>query len=271
MESAYTYNMMIEPSLPNWMEPSTTTMKEKDPPPVEGNSISDEYGHSADNPNNIGDEDDDNRCSRKRTGKGHQSKNLEAERKRRKKLNDRLYSLRALVPNITKLDRGAILGDAINYVKELQKQVKDLQIELEQDSDDDIVRKCTDHNSTKNGPRRGNGGLSSDFYNETFYNNREENTNEAAQQMEPQVEVFQIDENELFVRVFCEHKHGGFVRLMEGLSSLGFQVINVNATRHTCLVSNVFTVEKRDCETFVADHVRELLLELARNPIRAWP
>ncbi|CAN8270844.1 unnamed protein product [Cochlearia groenlandica] len=215
----------------------------------------------------IDDEDDP-----KHKKKPSKAKNLMAERRRRKKLNDRLYALRSLVPTITKLDRASILGDAINYVKDLQNEAKELQDELEENSE------------TEDGPNRQQGGIS--MIHGTGFNpglscnlnapNMKqdvdiENSNDKGQEMEPQVDVAQLDGREFLVKVICEYKPGGFTRLMEALDSLGLEVTNANTTRYLSLVSNVFKVEKNDNEMVQAEHVRNSLLEITKNTSsRGW-
>ncbi|OIS96208.1 PREDICTED: transcription factor bHLH93-like [Nicotiana attenuata] len=62
---------------------------------------------------------------------GQPSKNLMAERRRRKRLNDRLSMLRSVVPKISKMDRTSILGDTIDYMKELVERINNLQEEMD--------------------------------------------------------------------------------------------------------------------------------------------
>ncbi|KAK7357876.1 hypothetical protein VNO80_17173 [Phaseolus coccineus] len=222
---------------------------------------------------------------RRRNGKGNQSKNLMAERKRRKKLNDRLYKLRSLVPRISKLDRASILGDAIEYVKDLQKQVKELQDELEENADTES--NCINGNNDNNNQYAGVGelcpnpehaksqsglhvGTSGNGYVSKQKQEDAAVIDKQTQQMEPQVEVALIDGNEYFVKVFCEHRPGGFVRLMESLNTIGMEVVHATVTSHKGLVSNVFEVEKKDSESVEAEDVRESLLELTRNRYRGW-
>ncbi|KAF8379727.1 hypothetical protein HHK36_029174 [Tetracentron sinense] len=76
----------------------------------------------------------DERRPRKRgrkpaNGREEPLNHVEAERQRREKLNQRFYALRAVVPNISKMDKASLLGDAITYITELQTKLKDMESE----------------------------------------------------------------------------------------------------------------------------------------------
>ncbi|GER57780.1 basic helix-loop-helix (bHLH) DNA-bindingsuperfamily protein [Striga asiatica] len=76
----------------------------------------------------------DERKPRKRgrkpaNGRDEPLNHVEAERQRREKLNQRFYALRAVVPNISKMDKASLLGDAIAYITDLQTKIRVLEAE----------------------------------------------------------------------------------------------------------------------------------------------
>ncbi|KAH0465724.1 hypothetical protein IEQ34_005827 [Dendrobium chrysotoxum] len=56
---------------------------------------------------------------------------VEAERMRREKLNQKFYALRAVVPNVSKMDKASLLGDAISYINELRSKLQALESDKE--------------------------------------------------------------------------------------------------------------------------------------------
>ncbi|KAE8678809.1 Transcription factor bHLH27 [Hibiscus syriacus] len=58
------------------------------------------------------------------------SKNIVSERNRRKKLNEHLFALRAVIPNISKMHKASIIKDAIDYIQELHDQESRIQAEI---------------------------------------------------------------------------------------------------------------------------------------------
>ncbi|KAJ8748492.1 hypothetical protein K2173_003390 [Erythroxylum novogranatense] len=58
---------------------------------------------------------------------------VEAERQRREKLNHRFYALRAVVPNVSRMDKASLLSDAVTYINELKSKIDELELQLQRE------------------------------------------------------------------------------------------------------------------------------------------
>ncbi|KAK9733531.1 hypothetical protein RND81_04G073400 [Saponaria officinalis] len=78
-----------------------------------------------------------------------------AERRRREKLNEKFIILRSLVPFVTKMDKASILGDTIEYLKQLRKKIQDLEARPKQIDPEPDMSGETDKRSTVPTAERG--------------------------------------------------------------------------------------------------------------------
>lgn len=62
-------------------------------------------------------------------GRDRPLNHVEAERQRREKLNQRFYALRAVVPNVSKMDKASLLADAVVYIQNLRLKTQKLESE----------------------------------------------------------------------------------------------------------------------------------------------
>ncbi|GMH22522.1 hypothetical protein Nepgr_024365 [Nepenthes gracilis] len=68
---------------------------------------------------------------------------VEAERQRREKMNSRFYVLRAVVPNVSRMDKASLLADAVGYIKELRRRIEELESQLQKSNKKAELRATT--------------------------------------------------------------------------------------------------------------------------------
>ncbi|KAK7312608.1 hypothetical protein VNO77_36586 [Canavalia gladiata] len=143
--------------------------------------------------------------------KTDRSKTLISERKRRGRMKEKLYTLRSLVPNITKMDKASIIGDAVSYVHELQAQAKKLKAEVAGLETSILMSK--NYQGSNENPIK------------VQFTNNSHSTSKKNIQMD----MFQVDEREFYVKIVCNKGEGVAVSLYRSLESLnGFDVQNSN-------------------------------------------
>ncbi|CAN8247225.1 unnamed protein product [Cochlearia groenlandica] len=155
----------------------------------------------------------DNDGSGRKT-KTDRSRTLISERRRRGRMKDKLYALRSLVPNITKMDKASIVGDAVLYVQELQSQAKKLKA--------DIAGLEASLNSSCGGYQEPATQDSQKF--QTF-----RGINPPLSKKIIQMDVIQVEEKGFYVRLVSNKGEGVAPSLYKSLESLtSFQVQNSN-------------------------------------------
>uniref|UniRef100_A0A2P2NYG9 Transcription factor n=1 Tax=Rhizophora mucronata TaxID=61149 RepID=A0A2P2NYG9_RHIMU len=135
---------------------------------------------------------------------------VEAERQRREKLNHRFYALRAVVPNVSRMDKASLLSDAVTFINELKSKIDELESQLQRESKK-VKLEVTDNNDNQStttsvdqaGPNNNNSGGAGGFALE--------------------VEV-KIVGNDAMIRVQSENVNYPAARLLGALRDLELQV-----------------------------------------------
>ncbi|CAO2147155.1 unnamed protein product [Urochloa humidicola] len=186
--------------------------------------------------------------------KGMPAKNLMAERRRRKKLNDRLYMLRSVVPKISKMDRASILGDAIEYLKELLQKINDLQVELESPPSTASLppTPTSFHPLTPTLPT-----LPSHVKEELCTSALPSPTSQ-----QPRVEVRMREGRAVNIHMFCARRPGLLLNAMRAIEGLGLDVQQAVISCFNGFTLDVFKAELcRDGPGLLPEDIKTILLQ----------
>nr|AFG29442.1 inducer of CBF expression 1 protein [Isatis tinctoria] len=187
--------------------------------------------------------------------KGMPAKNLMAERRRRKKLNDRLYMLRSVVPKISKMDRASILGDAIDYLKELLQRINDLHNELESTPPGSLPPTSSSFHPLTPTPQT----LSCRVKEELCPSSLPSPKGQQAR-----VEVRLREGRAVNIHMFCGRRPGLLLATMKALDNLGLDVQQAVISCFNGFALDVFRAEQcQEGQEILPDQIKAVLFDTA--------
>ncbi|XP_009605673.1 transcription factor bHLH18 [Nicotiana tomentosiformis] len=179
-----------------------------------------------------------------------------SERKRRERLTQRFISLSTLIPNLKKLDKASILGDAIKYIKQLENQVKSLEEETKKFSEEPVVAvKRTRLLST---------------YDNSSSSDENSNTSSTNKSV-PDIEVRAADGNVL-IRIYCKKQATIIKEIFSQVEKFNLTIISNSVMPFGDISTYITIVAKMDYQLnmtaeYVAKRIREAIMKLISSHI----
>ncbi|XVF49517.1 hypothetical protein PTKIN_Ptkin04bG0018900 [Pterospermum kingtungense] len=187
--------------------------------------------------------------------KGLPAKNLMAERRRRKKLNDRLYMLRSVVPKISKMDRASILGDAIEYLQELLQRINDLQNELDSNPPSSSLTPTTSFHPLTPTPATFPGRIKDELCPSSL---------PSPNGQPARVEVRLREGKAVNIHMFCGRRPGLLLSTMRALDNLGLDIQQAVISCFNGFAMDIFRAEQcKEGQEIHPEQIKAVLLDSA--------
>ncbi|KAK9097775.1 hypothetical protein Syun_024820 [Stephania yunnanensis] len=185
------------------------------------------------------------------------AKNIISERNRRKKLNDRLFALRSVVPKISKMDKASIIKDAIEYIQELHEQERLIQLEISE-------------------LESGRSKIPNSYIDEEFgvpmRIKKKKRVIDGYSDRSPSIEGLDVrmsyaGEKTLVISITCDRKTDTMVKLCEVFESLKLKIVTANITAFSGrLLNTVFIEADEEEKEQLKEKIQSAIAAVAQDP-----
>ncbi|KAG5154647.1 hypothetical protein AAZX31_05G103200 [Glycine max] len=182
----------------------------------------------------------------------HTQDHIIAERMRREKISQQFIALSALIPDLKKMDKVSLLGEAIRYVKQLKEQVKLLEEQSKRKNEESVMF------AKKSQVFLADEDVSDTSSNSCEFGNSDDPSSKANFLSLPEVEA-RVSKKNVLIRILCEKEKTVLVNIFREIEKLHLSIIYSSALSFGSSVLDTTIVAEME------DEFNMGVKELARN------